>query len=501
MQLYLYDSLTKETKQAVINQTTALYCCGLTPYDTIHLGHLRTFFMFSVLERLLAYKSDTWVVSARNITDVDDKILAKALQSGKPFLEIVDFYIAEQKRLLGVFHIQNPTYEPRVTEHMGGIIDMIARLLEKKYAYCVESGIYFRVHAFEKYGSLSGNSLEQLQHGVRKDTQGDKENPLDFALWKFAVGSHEQDDVLLAAWDSPWGKGRPGWHIECSAMNQALFGPSIDIHMGGRDLIFPHHECELAQTEACSGKSFSRIWMHTGMVTLYGSKMSKSTQHFVSIESYLERFTPDALKLNFLSTHYSKPFDFTWESCEENTKKIYKLYQFHALIHKCFGGAKPTDVSVLEQENYTETWKNLYNLHNALQDSVSKELNTPECFGILFKWIKEANKAIAVWQKTKAGLTTTEQYNIVQCWDMVWQFLQTNFGLFALSYAEFSAQHAALTKTETVSVEYIEEQLQLRQQYRANKQWELADTVRRSLESHSIHINDTPTGAEWFLSF
>jgi cysteinyl-tRNA synthetase len=336
MQFFNTLSQQKETFQSLEQNKVKMYCCGITPYSNIHLGHMRTFFSYDLLYRTL--KDHGYEIEwARNITDIDDKIILKAHDAQTTCDNIAKRYIAEQNTYLKTFDLHPPMFEPRVTENIPQIVQMIQKLIEKEFAYVSASGVYFRVRKFPNYGKLSKNKIDDLKKGARIEIDENKEDALDFALWKFG----KSGEIF---WKSPWGNGRPGWHIECSAMIHSLFGDSIDIHMGGRDLIFPHHEAEIAQSEACTGCALAKYWLHCGMVTLYHQKMSKSTNHFITIEHFLSKYPAEVLRLLFLSSSYSQPLDFTFELASENLKKLTRIYRFAALIdHYCTGHTSSTE--------------------------------------------------------------------------------------------------------------------------------------------------------------
>ncbi|MBX9839367.1 MAG: cysteine--tRNA ligase, partial [Silvanigrellaceae bacterium] len=316
MKIHFFNTLTgKKEKFNTLNEgKVKMYCCGVTPYGNTHIGHSRTFFSYDLLYRTLV-DNEMNVEWARNITDVDDKIIHKANQEGVSCADIVSRYVSEQDEMLELFNLQRPQHEPKVTENIPQIISLIEKLIHKELAYVTNSGVYYRVRKFVEYGKLSKNKIDDLKKGARIEIDEAKEDALDFALWKFA----KEGEIY---WASPWGNGRPGWHVECSAMIHSLFGDSIDIHMGGRDLIFPHHEAEIAQSEGATGKPFSSTWLHAGMVTLYGEKMSKSTNHFVAIKDFLSKYPSEVLRLVFLSVSYGQPLDFTFEMTTENLKKL-----------------------------------------------------------------------------------------------------------------------------------------------------------------------------------
>ncbi|MGH1567223.1 MAG: cysteine--tRNA ligase, partial [Nitrosopumilus sp.] len=308
----IQDTLSNSKQEIDISEKIRIYLCGVTVYDESHIGHARTIIVFDVLRKYLERKG-TEIVFVQNFTDVDDKIIKRAQTENTTADKISTKYIENYFRDFDRLNVKRATNYPKATEHIGNIIKFIEKLIEKEIAYVSKNGVYFAVSKFPEYGKLSKKKIDELQSGVRIEVDEAKNNPLDFAVWKFS-------DVE-PIWDSPWGKGRPGWHIECSAMSAKYLGENFDIHGGGRDLIFPHHENEIAQSESHTELPFAKIWMHVGMVTINGEKMSKSLGNIKSIKHVLERWGPNIIRLFCLSGHYSKPIDYSEKLLEENLTK------------------------------------------------------------------------------------------------------------------------------------------------------------------------------------
>ncbi len=486
-----FNTLTqqKETFTPFNSEKIKMYCCGITPYSNIHLGHMRTFFSYDLLHRVLTdagYKIE-W---ARNITDVDDKIILKAQQQNKICDEITSEFISEQTELLKKFDLQPPMFEPKVTENIPQIIEMIATLVEKEFAYASASGVYFRVRKFSQYGKLSKNKIDDLKKGARIEVDETKEDPLDFALWKIAKPNE-------ISWDSPWGKGRPGWHIECSAMIKALFGDSIDIHMGGRDLIFPHHEAEIAQSEACTGCSLANYWLHCGMMTLYNEKMSKSTNHFVTVESFLSKYPAEVLRLIFLSVSYSQPLDFTFELAAENLKKLSKLYRFVALIDQYMHVEeyKNQATKVFESEIFSD----LLTLKDTMREHVRNDLNSAGALAAFFEFIKNINNSILQLEKSGSVLNKNDHTYLTTYWNDVKHWISLNLAILAQQPSNFFKELRAFGCEQEISEEEILEKINLRSQYRLEKKWKDSDEIRDALLKYGVHIMDTPRGTKWYL--
>ena len=331
MGLRVYNTLTQSKEEFIPLQEgrIGMYVCGVTAYDLCHIGHARNAVVFDVIYRYLLYKGYQ-VTYVRNFTDVDDKIINRAQQEGINTEEIAARYIQEFSVDMGALGLKEPTVEPKATEHIPEMIDMVQRLIAKGHAYQVGGDVYFAVDGFSGYGRLSKRSLDEMQAGARIEVDEKKRNPLDFALWKAAKPGEP-------SWDSPWGRGRPGWHIECSAMSQKYLGDTLDIHGGGKDLIFPHHENEIAQSEGASGKPFVRYWLHNGFVNIDREKMSKSLGNILTIKEILRDYHPELVRLFLLSRHYRSPIDYSSQGMEEARKNLERFYQTLAGIEEGLG--------------------------------------------------------------------------------------------------------------------------------------------------------------------
>ena len=489
MALKLYDTLRREKSifQPLTPRQVKMYCCGITPYSNTHIGHTRTFFSYDLLYRTmiaLGYEV-TW---ARNITDVDDKIIAKAVAEKISIKEIVDRYVSEQTQVLSSFQLNIPN-EPRVTETIPEIVAMTSLLIEKNHAYVSKSGVYFRVSSFPEYGKLSKNKVSELRKGARIEVDETKEDPVDFALWKFS----KPDEPAEAKWDSPWGKGRPGWHIECSAMAKKCFGETVDIHMGGRDLIFPHHECEIAQSEAATGKTFANFWLHCGMVTLYGEKMSKSTGHFVAISDFLHKYPHEVLRLVFLSAAYAQPLDYTEELALENFKKLGKLYRAVLLINEY---ANRTEDPV-KKASPTVIFGGLESLQDAMLSSLLDDLNSAAALAHFFEFIKKVNTGLANLEKKNLALNNEDKKSLVELWPRTKNWLGKTLGILGSEPAAFFEECASRRLDGSFSAKDIEAHLLKREDARKIKDWARADVIRDELLSHGIQIQDTLAGTKW----
>jgi cysteinyl-tRNA synthetase len=332
--LKIYNTLTKKKEEFAPLRAgqVSMYVCGVTVYDRGHIGHARAAVVFDIIYRFLRSLGFS-VTYVRNYTDVDDKIIHRAAREGVSTREIAERYIREYEQDMEDLGVERPTHEPKATENILQIIDLVKKLVDKGFAYAADGDVYFAVEKFPGYGRLSGRDLEEMRAGARVEVDERKRNPLDFALWKASKPGEPE-------WDSPWGKGRPGWHIECSAMSQRYLGETFDIHGGGKDLIFPHHENEIAQSEAASGKPFVRFWVHNGFVNIDQEKMSKSLGNILAIRDLLKEHHPEALRLFLLSNHYRSPVDFSLQNMAEARISLDRFYSTLQEIDKFLGGGR-----------------------------------------------------------------------------------------------------------------------------------------------------------------
>lgn len=446
----LTDTLSgkRETVNPIIPHEIKMYVCGVTPYDYAHLGHGRVYVTFDMLRRLSAFEGFS-VKYCRNFTDIDDKLLNKArAEYGDPmrYKELADFYIKTFTHDMQQLGCLPPTYEPRVTEHIPQIIAFIDDLIKTGHAYRADGDVYFSIKTFEKYGKLSKRDLDDLIAGARVQPNEKKRDPLDFVLWK-----GEKEGTF---WDSPWGWGRPGWHIECSALARHYLGDQIDIHGGGMDLIFPHHENEVAQTEAVTGKDFARLWMHIAFVRVNQEKMSKSLGNFWTLKDLLERFEPAVIRFLFVQHQYRNPLDFSLAELEE----VRKSYQS---LCRIFEGS----AMHIEAGDLYRTVSEIHDIKPQAQemlDFLCEDLNTPGMLGVVYKYADEIKKDAELKKQAKSILV-----NIV--------------GLDLKPLPE---------KTVEMTPE-IERLLAERERARAEKNWAQADALRDKLKSLGYEVRDT----------
>ncbi|MFH1365404.1 MAG: cysteine--tRNA ligase [archaeon] len=438
MKLKLYNTLTrkKEIFKTIEEKKARIYVCGPTVNDVPHVGHARQQISFDILRRYLKFSGYN-VKFVSNITDIEDKIIKKANESGVPIEELTEKNYKVHMQDYEAIGVEKPDVQPRATQYVKEMIDLIKKLEDKKYTYIIEDdGVYYDVSKFEDYGKLSHQNIKDLQSGVRNKSNDFKKNPQDFVLWKFSKPNEP-------SWSSPWGKGRPGWHIECSAMSHAILGLPLDLHGGGQDLIFPHHEDEIAQSEAGYGKNFSNHWMHNAMVNIEGTKMSKSLGNFKTIRDILKEYSGEVIRYFVLSTHYRKPINFSKKELEESKASLNRLKNMFAEVKE----------DGKTNKEYLESFK------KAMDD----DLNTPKALQVLWK--------IARDKKEHGKINTIEKID----------------GVFGLN----------LLKKEEVKIsKEVHHLLEQREKARKKKEWEKADELRKKIKSLGFLVDDSKEGAK-----
>ncbi len=456
--LKIYNSLTnaKEVFKPIQPNHVRMYVCGMTVYDYCHLGHARVLVVFDTVVRYLRAKGFK-VTYVRNITDVDDKIIRRANEVGEPIGALTERYIQamhEDARVLGVLA---PDVEPRATESMDQIIGMINTLIDKGYAYLSANGdVYYDVSGFSSYGRLSGKELHELRAGARVEVNEAKDDPLDFVLWKAAKPGEP-------AWDSPWGPGRPGWHIECSAMSTAHLGSHFDIHGGGMDLQFPHHENEIAQSEACTGEHFVNVWMHNGFVRINEEKMSKSLGNFFTVRDVIKCYQPEEVRYFILSSHYRSPLNY---SDDQLALARSALMRFYTALRGLPNAQPVADANAKER----------------FDAAMDDDFNTPEALAVLFDLVRELNRVRETDLARSASIGALMKQ------------LGSSLGLLQAEpddYLKGGSQTNALTD------EAIESLIQHRNKARANKKWGEADRIRDELKAQGIVLEDGAQGTTW----
>jgi cysteinyl-tRNA synthetase len=482
MPLHLYNSATrkKEIFKPIREGHVGIYVCGVTVYDVCHIGHARSAIVFDVLVRYLRARG-FMVTYVRNFTDVDDKIIERANQAGEDTAALAERYIDAFYKDMHALGVLDADVEPRATEHINDMIDMVSRLMEKGHAYVIDGDVYFSVETFDRYGELSGRNLEDMVAGARIAVDEKKKNPLDFVLWKKAKPGEP-------TWKSPWGEGRPGWHIECSAMSSKYLGATFDIHGGGRDLIFPHHENERAQSMAANGVDFANWWVHNGFLTVESEKMSKSLGNFITIQDALATYHPQELRMFFLSTHYRSPLDFSRSGLAEIRSGMVKIFRTLQRIEVLIGPYK-FDTHVISEALFDETEIN--DLKKKFALVMDDDLNTAAALGLLFDKVHELNRKLdsSPFNESLRSYLKSERSALLECafslgffWDKPSQLLDE----FAKSPGEI----------DTGEIESIIKQ---RDKARKEKDWAKADSIRKNLLKRGIIVEDGPKGTKWRL--
>ncbi|MBE7033231.1 MAG: cysteine--tRNA ligase [Ruminococcaceae bacterium] len=456
----LYNTLTrsKEEFKPLVPGEVKMYSCGPTVYNYFHLGNARPFIVFDCLRQFLEYRGYD-VKFVQNFTDVDDKLINKAREEGSTVPEIAEKYIKEYFVDAKALGIKEASVHPRATENIDAIIETVQTLIEKGHAYEVDGDVYFSVESYKDYGKLSHQPLEDLESGVRKDLDDKKHHPMDFALWK----KRKTDDEI--GWESPWGIGRPGWHIECTAMVNRYLGHTIDIHSGGFDLIFPHHENEIAQSVCANGTPFANYWLHNGFINVNNEKMSKSLGNFFTVRDIAEKYDYEVIRFFMLSAHYRSPINFCDELMDAAKNGLERIYNCIDNIDFLLGNAPDGDADV-EVKEAMEGFKNKFIA--AMED----DLNTADAISAIFEAVRFAN---SMTSPNKAELLLAKE-----------------------TILELGNVLGLLKNTEKASLDdEIEALIAERTQARKDKNWALADKIRDDLKTRGIVLEDTPDGVKW----
>ncbi len=479
MPIRIYNTINKkkEVFTPISNNKVKMYVCGPTVYDACHVGHARSSVVFDVIARYFESKGFD-VTYVRNFTDVDDKIIRRAQELDSDSSTVAEKYIQDFYRDMDRLHVRRASIEPKATEHISAIQEIIKILIDKEMAYEVEGDVYFSVTSFKGYGKLSGRKLEDMEAGARVEVDVRKQNPFDFALWKAAKPGEP-------FWESPWGKGRPGWHIECSAMSSQYLGQTFDIHGGGKDLIFPHHENEIAQSEAAFGVPFANYWIHNGFVNINQEKMSKSLGNFLLIKDILKRYHPEALRLFLISNHYRSPIDFNEKAMEESSTALEKIYKAMQRIE-----ALPEPPKKSENLLLGEFW-------GKFCDAMDDDFNTAQGLGILFDAVRAANRILDDSGGDAAPSDPSGARSIQA--DIV--KISGILGIMNESPDDFfKEKKAGALEQIQVDAERVEQMIQDRMAARKAKDWQKADQIRNDLEKMNIVLEDGPNGTLWKVS-
>lgn len=453
--LNIYNSLTRSKQRFVALQSgkVGMYVCGMTVYDFCHLGHARVLVVFDLVSRWLQV-SGYQVIYVRNITDIDDKIIKRALENGEPFQHLTERFIEAMNEDAAALGVRKPEFEPRATANIPQMLQLIGNLIDKGMAYRADNGdVYYVVHKFNGYGKLSGKSLEQLRAGARVDIDPNKREPLDFVLWKAAKAGEP-------SWDSPWGKGRPGWHIECSAMSERYLGTHFDIHGGGQDLQFPHHENEIAQSEAAHGHTFVNYWMHNGFVRIDDEKMSKSLGNFFTVREVLHRYDAEVVRFFIARAHYRSPLNYSDHHLDDARQALTRLYT----------ALKAFDV---DSSSTVIDWDHAY--AKRFREAMNDDFNTPEAVAVLFELANEVNRShsreLALLLRALGAVLGLLERDPVD-------FLQSG-------------------EVSDLSAEQIETRIIARKAARKDKNFAEADRIRDELLSMGVVLEDASDGTTW----
>jgi len=490
MPLRIYNSLTgkKEVFVPIVEGKVGMYACGVTVYDLCHIGHARSAIVFDIIRRYFEYKGFE-VTFVKNFTDIDDKIINRARAEKRTCEEISEQYIKEYYEDMHALGVRDATVEPKATQYIKEIIEMVEVLMEKGYAYEVEGNIYFSVRKFNNYGKLSKKNIEELESGARVEVDERKRDPLDFALWK----SSKQDEPF---WESPWGKGRPGWHIECSAMSMKLLGDSFDIHGGGKDLIFPHHENEIVQSEAFSGKPFARYWIHNGFVNINSQKMSKSLGNFFTIKEILKLYPPEAVRLFLLSTHYRSPLDFSEDNLKSSfssLERVYATLQKIEEINSQFPKANSQSSLSNDQMPRDNFLDKINELRYSFIDAMDDDFNTAKALGKIFELIKEIN----IFAGGKRNFSKNDLDLLIKAGKEVKKRGEI-LGLFQDNPSEwFKKVRIKSDTSEEITEDEVNRLIEERDLARRKKDWQLADRIRQTLLDKNIILEDSHMGTKW----
>ena len=465
----LYNTLTRQKEDflPLEEKKVKMYVCGPTVYDFIHIGNARPYVVFDTIRRYFEYKGYD-VNYVQNFTDVDDKIINRANSEGVDAIAIADRYVEEALKDAKALNVKEPTYAPRVTEEIKEIIEMIQTLIEQKNAYEVDGTVFFDTKSFKEYGKLSGKKLDELEIGSRIKLDEAKKNETDFVLWK----PKKEGEI---AWQSPWGEGRPGWHIECSVMAKKYLGEEIDIHAGGEDLIFPHHENEIAQSECCNHKTFAKYWLHNGFINIDNEKMSKSKGNFFTVRDIAKEVPYDVIRFFILCGHYRAPINFSREAMEASKKSLDRIKNCVNNLNHLINNT--TIQNITEEEASLDVVKNIESYKNDFEDEMDNDFNTSNAITCIFEIVRFIN-SVANDKSSK-------------------QFLQKLLDEITSLCDVLGILYETEQQSLDIDESQIEELIAKRQEAKKNKDYKLADEIRDSLKEKGIILRDTSAGVVW----
>ena len=475
----LYNTMTNKIEEfkTIEENKVKMYVCGPTVYNYIHLGNARPIVVFDTLARYFEHKGME-VEFVQNFTDVDDKIINKSMEEGTSASEVSEKYIKYFFEDISKLNILESVKRPKVTENMAEIIEIIQKLIDNGFGYEKDGDVYFEVKKYKDYGKLSNQKIEELELGARIDVSEIKKNPVDFALWK-----KKKDGEPF--WESPWGQGRPGWHIECSAMAKKYLGDTFDIHGGGQDLVFPHHENEIAQSKCAYHGNFANYWLHNGFIQINGDKMSKSLGNFFLLREILEKFSGNVVRLFILSTHYRKPINFSFENMEDTKKALQNIVKsmnkFENIVEK-YKNEK------IENVKNSEFSQKIEEFDKKFEEAMNEDMNTPQALATIFDQIRETNKFIS----TNDTDFSTIYYEIKKSYDSLKTKIENVFGIaieVENAVKEEEGENMELTK------KLIELLIKLRSEARSEKNFKLSDEIRDELKALGVEIKDNKDGS------
>ncbi|MBI2091838.1 MAG: cysteine--tRNA ligase [Deltaproteobacteria bacterium] len=504
----IHNTLTRREEEfkPIKAKHVGMYVCGITAYDSCHIGHARAAVAFDVVVRYLRYKGFK-VKFVRNYTDIDDKIISRAGKEKRDWKELAEYYIKEYAEDMAGLKNLKPDIEPRATDHIKEMIETIQKLFDRGFAYQTKSGVYFSVRKFKDYGRLSGKNIEDLESGARIAVDEDKNDPLDFALWKASKPDEPK-------WPSPWGEGRPGWHIECSAMSSKYLGQPFDIHGGGQDLIFPHHENEMAQAEGACGCQFVKYWLHNGFINIDAEKMSKSLGNIKTIRETLKQYDFETLRYFLISSHYRSPLDYTAQALADASAAVDRFYEMTVRL-----SPSPFPLPSRKRVNAEgATEKQLQKALESLEDRITAfmddDFNTAGAMGVIFDAVRQTNKYL------DSSCHSCESRNPVQLnaldprfrgdnneffgwlssqWHEIQKTLDNIFGMFNSAPAEYQSRRKKMaTSTKGVDTSLVEQLISDRAAARKSKDFAKADAVKKQLADMGVELKDKPDGTtEW----
>ncbi|WP_374141660.1 cysteine--tRNA ligase [Leptotrichia hongkongensis] len=475
----LYNTMTNKIEEfkTIEENKVKMYVCGPTVYNYIHLGNARPIVVFDTLARYFEHKGME-VEFVQNFTDVDDKIINKSIEEGISASEVSEKYIKYFFEDINRLNILESVKRPKVTENMAEIIEIIQKLIDNGFAYEKDGDVYFEVKKYKDYGKLSNQKIEELELGARIDVSEIKKNPVDFALWK-----KKKDGEPF--WESPWGQGRPGWHIECSAMAKKYLGDTFDIHGGGQDLVFPHHENEIAQSKCAYHGNFANYWLHNGFIQINGDKMSKSLGNFFLLREILEKFSGNVVRLFILSTHYRKPINFSFENMEDTKKALQNIIKSMNKFENIVEKYKNEKIESVKNSEFSQK---IDEFDKKFEEAMDEDMNTPQALATIFDQIRETNKFIS----TNESEFSTIYYEIKKSYDSLKKKIKNVFGI-ALeaenAVKEEDGENMELTK------KLIELLIKLRSEARSEKNFKLSDEIRDELKKLGVEIKDNKDGS------